>query len=152
MRNTSWRNLVISVFVVAWTLLFHYESIRFFYLNPLFHRNLPKTKFLFPPAGWIMFFNVGDNFANAEVYGVKDGVPQFLDPHLILTTRAIGYDNIHRGALTTVFSEELKSPFCRFLRRKFPTFDNFYVLAVYWPSLTKTPQRKLQKVLYQCQE
>src|SRR5438445_6704213 len=112
MQNTSWRNFVISVFVVVWTLLFHYESTRFFYLNPLFHKNLPQMKFLFPPAGWIMFFNVDDSFGNAEVYGVKDGLPQLLDPHQILTTRAIGYDNIHRGAMTTVFNTDIKDPFC----------------------------------------
>ena len=150
MRDKKWRNVIISVFVVVWTLLFHYESTRFFYLNPLFHRNLPKTKFLFPPAGWIMFFNVDDTYSCAEVYGVKDGIPQLIDPHQILATRPIGYDNIHRNALSIVLEPSIQVPFCRFMRRKFPYFDNFIVTLVYWPSVTQTPQRRLQKAMYQC--
>ena len=151
MRKKSWRNFLISFFVVVWTLIFHYESTRFFYLNPLFHRDLPKMKFLFPPAGWIMFFNVDESYSSAEIYGIKNGQPQLIDPHLILTMRPVGYDNIHRNALSSVLDPHLKQPFCRFLERKFPYFDNFVVTLIYWPSVTKTPLRRLQKVMYQCQ-
>ena len=151
MRNKLWRNSLISVFVIVWTVVFHYESTRSFFLNPLFGRDLPQMKFLFPPAGWIMFYNVDDTFSSAEVYGVKDGQPQLIDPHQILTTRSIGYDNVHRNALSTVLYPNLKGEFCRYLHRKFPYFDNFWVTLVYWPSVTKTPFRRLQKIMYQCE-
>ena len=150
MQNKSLRNLFISVFVVIWIGVFHYESIRYSYLNPLFGKNLPKIKFLFPPAGWIMFYNVDDTFSCAEVYGVKNGQPQLIDPHLILTTRPIGYDNIHRNALIVALDADLEEPFCRYMMRKFPYFDRFLVTVAYWPSVTKTPQRKLQRLIYQC--
>ncbi len=148
--NKAVRNSLISVFVIIWTLIFHYESIRHFYLNPFFGRNLPQLKFLFPPAGWIMFYNVNDSYSCAEVYGIKGGQVQLIDPHQILVTRAIGYDNIHRNALSTVLDYELKDYFCRFLERKFPYFDRYLVMLAYWPSVTKTPHRKLQRVAYQC--
>ncbi|MDO8580528.1 MAG: hypothetical protein Q7S13_03515, partial [Candidatus Omnitrophota bacterium] len=51
----SVRNIFISLFVIVWLGIFHYESTRAFFLEPLFHRPLYKFKFLFPPAGWIMF-------------------------------------------------------------------------------------------------
>ncbi len=48
----------ITVFVLCWSLVFHYESLRVNYLMPLTHHELPKTPLLFPPAGWIMFVNI----------------------------------------------------------------------------------------------
>ncbi|MBZ0167596.1 MAG: hypothetical protein K8I00_12390, partial [Candidatus Omnitrophica bacterium] len=50
--NPKIRNTYISIFVVLWLGLFQYESLRGFLLNEYFKLNLPKTKFLFPPAGW----------------------------------------------------------------------------------------------------
>ena len=113
--NITTRNTIISIFVVVWIVVFHYESTRHFYLEPFLKRPLPQMRFLFPPAGWIMFFNVGDNYGNTEVYGVKDGRTQLIDPHQILVTRAIGYDNINRNALSTVLSRDVANDFCAFL-------------------------------------
>ena len=144
------RNVIISSFVIVWLAVFHYESTRHFYLNPLFKRELPKVKFLFPPSGWIMFFNVGEGYSHAEVYGVKDGRMQIIDPHQILQTRAIGYDNIHRNALVAVLSRELAQPFCVYLHRKFTYFDRFLVTYVSYPSVIKNPFEKTQALLYEC--
>ena len=77
------------IFIILWLGIFHYESIRYTYLNPLFQRNFPKFKFLFPPAGWIMFYHIDDDFGYVEVYGVKRGESQLLDPHEIFRTRTI---------------------------------------------------------------
>ena len=144
------RHWFISLFVIVWTVVFHYESTRAFWLEPFFHRPLPKLKFLFPPAGWIMFYNVGDQFGFVEVYGFKDGQPELIDPHLILPTRPIGYDNIHRNALSAVLSQDIAPEFCRYLKRKFPYFDRFAVTYVQYPSLSKEPLKRLQQVMYVC--
>ncbi len=144
------RNKAISIFVILWLALFHYESARHFYLEPFFKRPLPKTKFLFPPAGWIMFFNVEDSYGYAEVYGIKNGQGQVIDPHDILQTRAIGYDNIHRNVLVSVLSQDVSRPFCSFLRRKFPYFESFAVTYVNYPSVTQRPFERLQTVMYEC--
>src|SRR4051812_49155854 len=106
------RKIIISIFVIIWLIVFNYESTRAFYLEPLLHRPLPKLKFLFPPAGWIMFFNIENSFGYAQVYGVKNGRSQAIDPHDILQTRPIGYDNIHRDALLEVLSADMIHPFC----------------------------------------
>lgn len=144
------RNTWISIFVILWTLLFHYESIRYFYLNPFFHRDLPKMKFLFPPAGWIMFYNVDETCGFAEVYGIKNHHPEKIDPHRILATKAILYDNIHRNVLSSVLYESARPVFCRFLNRKFPEYEEFVILAAYYPSVIKEPGRKLSRVQYTC--
>ncbi len=144
------RNIFISIFVIIWILVFNYESTRHFYLEPLFHRDLPKVKFLFPPAGWVMFFNVDDSYGLAEVYGVKDGNTQRIDPHQILQTRAIGYDNIYRNALSTVLSRSLAQPFCAYLHRKFTYFDSFLVTYVNYPSVSQRPFERLQALAYEC--
>ena len=144
------RNTFISIFVVLWLLVFNYESTRHFYLEPLFKRPLPKMKFLFPPAGWIMFFNVDNSYGYTEVYGVKDGRNQLIDPYQILQTRAIGYDNIHRNALVSVLSQDVAKPFCEFLHRKFPYFDSFLVTYANYPSVTERPFEKQQVLAYEC--
>ena len=151
MTTNSFRNFAITIFVIAWTILFHYESLRYFYLNPFLKRDLPQMKFLFPPAGWIMFFNVDDQFSYAEVYGVKDHQPQLIDPHLIFRTRPIGFDNIHRNVLSEVFVSYQRQPFCRYLKMKFPDFDHFLVTAVIYPSVAKAPLRRIVQVVYECQ-
>lgn len=144
------RNTLITVFVILWTVIFHYESTRYFYLNPLVGKNLPKLKFLFPPAGWIMFFNVDDAYGAAEIYGIKDRSPELIDPHRILETKAILYDNIHRNVLSGVLSSYYQRSFCRFLNRKFPEFDGFLAVATYYSSVTKNPSKKLSQVMYVC--
>lgn len=146
------RNTLISLFVILWTLLFHYESTRAFYLEPFFQKELPRMKFLFPPAGWIMFYKIEDEFSYPEIYGVSAEGMQFIDPHLILETRTIGFDNIHRNVLGIVFAEELRGQVCSFLERKFPEFDNFIVTGVLHPSVTKTPNLRIQKIIYHCGE
>jgi hypothetical protein len=110
------------------------------------------VKFLFPPAGWIMFFNVNDGYGYVEVYGLKNGQSQLIDPHQILQTRAIGYDNINRNALVTVLSREMVLPFCGFLRVKFPYFERFVVTYVNYPHLTQHSFERQQQVAYECKE
>ena len=144
------RNTFISVFVVMWTLVFHYESTRSYFLEPFFQTQLPQIKFLFPPAGWIMFYNVNETCGFTEVYGVKNGQPIFIDPHKIFETKAIGYDNIHRNVLSTVLMRPYHRHFCNFLKRKFPGFDEFLVTAVEYPSVVKAPKQKLYQVVYIC--
>ena len=144
------RNIFISIFVVIWILVFNYESTRHFYLEPWLRRDLPKVKFLFPPAGWIMFFNVDDSYGLVEVYGVKDGRTQMIDPHQVLPTRPIGYDNIHRNALSMVMSRNMAQPFCGYLHRKFSYFDSFLVTYVNYPSVSQRPFERLQTVAYEC--
>jgi len=152
MKNTSVRNIVITVFVILWTCVFHYESLRHFYLNPLFSQQLPKVKFLFPPAGWIMFFNVGEASGHVEVYGVKDEKPQLIDPHDIFRTRTIMFDNIHRNILSTVASRHQAKSFCRYLQYRFAYFDHFLVTVVYSPSIVDEPYKRFQEVRYECRE
>lgn len=150
--NIQLRNTLISIFVVVWLAVFYYESTCYYYLQPIFNHELPRMKFLFPPAGWIMFYNLGDNFGNVEVYGVKDGNPQLIDPHQILQTRAIGYDNINRNALLAVLSPSMSDSFCPFLKRKFPYFDKFLVTYVEYPHLTEQPLERTQTVVYECND
>lgn len=146
------RNKLISIFVVIWLAVFYYESTSYYYLQPLFKRELPRMKFLYPPAGWIMFYNIGDNFGYTEVLGIKNGVPQPIDPHQILQTRAIGYDNINRNALITVLTPGEPEPFCSFLQRKFPYFEKFVVTYVQYPHLTEQPFERTRSVVYTCGE
>lgn len=102
MRRSS--NVLITGFVIAWTLLFHYESLRANYLRPLLQRELPKFPLLFPPAGWIMFYEIDPAYGFADVYGLRGASRERIDPHAIFSTRAVGYDNIHRNVLVGVLS------------------------------------------------
>ena len=145
------RNTRISLFVIAWLLVFHYETFRLNYLSPLAGRELPKLKFLFPPAGWIMFFNVDQSYGTAEVYGNRGGEPFFIDPHQIFRTRFVGYDNIHRNVMVGVLSPSVGEQFCGYLHRKFPQYDGFAVAYAAYPDVTQTPPKKSYRVLYQCQ-
>ena len=144
------KKFFIICFVILWTIVFHYESTRHFFLEPLFKKSLPKVKFLFPPAGWIMFFNVSDSYGYAEVYGVKNGINYLIDPHQILLTRDIGYDNVHRNVLSEVLSVNAGKNFCEFLDRKFPYFENFLVVANEYPHVVTEPFFKLQQIMYKC--
>lgn len=97
-----------------------------------------------------MFYNLDDEFGYAEVYGVKNGIPQLIDPHAILQTRAIGYDNINRNVLSTVLAPGMAQTFCPFLERKFPYFDKFMVTYAVYPHLTQQPMERTQTVVYEC--
>lgn len=149
-RSKKTRDMLITLLVAFWLLLFHYESARHFYLTPIFGEKLYKTKFLFPPAGWIMFYEVGDTSGHREVYGIKDGKPQLIDPHDIFRTRTIGYDNIHRGILTSAAEPQSGQLFCRYLKYRFPYFDSFVVNLAYYPEMTAQPYKRYEKIEYQC--
>lgn len=148
--SATLRNKIITVFVIAWLALFHYESLRAGYLSPLFGRPLPKFKFLFPPAGWIMFYSVDETEVMAEVYGIKNSRPELIDPHRIFPNHWIGYDNIRRNVLSTVLDDFYADSFCRYLRRKFPEYDVFAVAAAIYPSNARYPGKKILRRVYGC--
>lgn len=144
------RNKIITIFVVFWLVIFNYESCRAMFLNPFFGHDLPKLKFLFPPAGWVMFYTVSDSYGYAEVFGVKDGRAQWIDPHDILTTRPILYDNVHRNALISVLDQQAKPAFCAYLKQKFPYFESFMVTYTNYPSVIKNRYEQQQALMYEC--
>ena len=144
------RTTRISLFVLAWIALFHYETLRLNYLSPLVGRELPKLKFLYPPAGWIMFFNVDRSYGYAEVFGSRQDHAELIDPHAIFTTRFVGYDNIHRNVLVSVLSQHSAAQFCQYLRRKFPHDDAFAVVYAAYPDLADRPDEVQRRIAYQC--
>ncbi len=145
------RKRAMSLFVIAWLLVFHYETVRYHYLSPLFHRELPKLPLLFPPAGWIMFFRVDETEGRAEVYGLQRGQPVLIDPHNIFTTRFVGYDNIRRNVLVSVLYREQARDFCRFLWRKFPEYEGFLVTYLEYPSVIEHPHQPRRALAYRCE-
>jgi len=145
------RSVGITYFVIIWTLMFQYESLRANYLSPLFHRPLPKLALLFPPAGWIMFYAIEPAYGFAEVYGIRDTVPVKLDPHQIFTTHAVGYENVHRNMLVGVLNPRQAPAFCRYLHWKFPAYRAFSVLYGVYPDLITSPNRVDYQVAYRCQ-
>ncbi len=150
MMSTKIRNIAISVFAAAWLILFNYESLRFNYLNPIAGRELPKFKFLFPPAGWIMFYQVDETEGTAEVYGIKGDRPEFIDPHRIFNNHWIGYDNIRRNVMVSVLYPFYAESFCRYLKRRFPEYDKFAVMQVLYPSNIQYPGRRIMRPFYEC--
>lgn len=144
------RNVLISIFVVVWLAVFHYESVRQFYLQPFFKEPLPKTKFLFPPAGWIMFYQVGDRYTAAEVFGVRKGLIVPIDAHDIIKTRFIGFDMVQRGVLSSMLDKRIKPGFCRYLQKNFPEFDRFIITAIEYPALTRSRYERYQGEVYSC--
>jgi len=144
------RNSLISVFAAAWLVLFNYESLRYNYLSPLVGFELPKFKFLFPPAGWIMFFQVDEVEGRAEVYGLKGERFEYIDPHRIFDIRWIGYDNIRRNVLISALHGFYASSFCLYLKRKFPEYDGFTIMQVIYPSNIKYPGKKIMRPAYEC--
>ena len=130
-------------------LLFHYESLRANYLNPLLqpllHRDLPKCPLLFPPSGWIMFFEVEPRYGFAEVYGFRQGRSTKLDPHAIFATRALGYDNIRRNVLVGVLSPSAIAapPQCVALRQRHPRAYGMMVLSGVCRDPAETPATTL---------
>jgi len=153
-KKEARRNGFISILVIIWLFIFHYESTRYFTHFKIFKLlddvKHPKIKFLFPPIGWIMFYKVSDSFGNVEVYGIKGTQHQLIDPHEIFRTRTIGYDNIHRGILGTAADIKNASKFCHFLRHRLPYFDNFVVMVKYHPSLTEEHYKIYKQIKYKC--
>ena len=156
------RNIGITLFVICWSLAYHYMSVKHFYLQPLVNRPLPRVPMLFPPAGWIMFYNVDDSFGEVRVYGIK-GVDlqaqgrdvymrgkeyHLIDPHAIFRTRTVFFDNIHRGLMHGAVGRQ--KPFCDFLEYRFPYYDAFEVRYIGYPSMTKEPYKRVEQVYYQC--
>ncbi len=144
------RSIAITCFVIAWIVLFQYETLRANYLSPLCHRPLPKLPCLYPPAGWIMFFRVDKSYGFAEVYGLRNAQPIKLNPHDIFETKAIGYDNIRRNVLVGVLDRQDGPAFCHYLKRKFPEYETFAVVYAQYPDLIDTPNRILRQVAYRC--
>ncbi len=147
----SRRNTIITCFVICWTLIFQYETLRARYLSPLVNHELPKLPLLFPPAGWIMFYNIDATYGFADVYGSRHGQSVKLDPHAILPTLAVGYDNIHRNVLVSVLNQYDAPAFCGYLHRKFPEYETFTVLYGEYPDLIRSPDRVVYRVAYRCQ-
>ena len=143
------RNRRISIFVIAWIAVFHYETLRATYLSPLVGHPLPKFPFLYPPAGWIMFFNVDASYGMAEVYGVRNGQRTLIDPHEIFRTRFVWYDNIRRNVLISVLSRAGAPRVCRFLHRKFPEYDGFLVVYAAYQNVV-TDSAPTRYVVYPC--
>lgn len=164
MRNFASRNFWISLFVIAWVGIFHYETLRLNYLSPLAlrfrsaptsaeeasRRELPKLKFLYPPAGWIMFFNVGRSYGFAEVYGLRHEHLTLIDPHEIFPTRFVWYDNTHRNVLVSVLSAHAAPGFCRYLHRKFPQYGAFAVAYAVYPDVVNGPDQIYRQLAYRC--
>lgn len=148
----KWRKIFITVFVILWCLAFHYESVRYFYLVPLFNRSLPKIKFLFPPAGWIMFYRIDAAYGHIRIFGFKDRQHYEIDPHEVFRVRTIGYDNIHRGIIGGAASERHRYAFCKQLTRRFKDFENFRIVYDYYPDFVTEPYKRYQQVLYNCRE
>ena len=154
LRRSRRPDIAISVFVLVWIGVFHYETLRLNYLSPLAGRELPKLKFLYPPAGWIMFFDVDRSYGFAEVYGWPKGQRQdraeLLDPHDIFRTRFVWYDNIRRNVLVGVLSERQAPQFCAFLHRKFPSYEQFAVVYAVYPDVVDRPGEVRRALAYRC--
>ncbi len=154
MISVKVRDGIITVFVIAWLILFYYESMRYNYLSPLAGRELPKFKFLFPPAGWIMFFQVDESEGRAEVYGIRESIHgrkvELIDPHRIFENHWIGYDNIRRNVLISVLHPSRADSFCHYLKRKFPQYERFAVTEAIYPSSIKYPEKKILQLAYAC--
>lgn len=150
MKNA--RNIAITIFVILWSLVFHYESIRHFYLNPLLGHALPKIKFLFPPAGWIMFYRVDESYGNIRVFGYKEGKNYEIDPHEIFRVRTIGFDNIHRGVIGSAASQRNSRAFCAHLNKRFDDFEDFRIIYEHYPHFVAEPNERYQQMLYNCAE
>ncbi len=144
------RHLFINLFVICWIILFQYETFRAHYFGPLFKRELPKFPLLYPPAGWIMFYQIDNSYGFAETYGIRGQTPIKLDPHRIFETKGIGYDNIRRNVLIEILYPSERPAFCRYLRRKFPDFDSFAIAYGQCPDIIRAPKNVMRQVVYQC--
>ena len=100
-----------------------------------------------------MFYEVGDSWSTAEVYGLRPGemTAERIDPHRIFTTRFVGFDNIHRNIMVNAISDHPIPQFCSYLKRKFPEYTKFGVVLAGYSTLTKeNPPKKRMRMLYEC--
>ena len=144
------RQRAISLFVAVWLCVFSYETLRAGYLSPWAQHPLPKLPFLFPPAGWIMFYSVDRHYGFAEVYGVRGNRAEPIEPHRIVRTRSLGYDNLRRNILVGVLSRDAAPSFCAHLRRRFPGYEGFVVAYAQYPDVVAKPDRIERHAMYQC--
>ncbi len=151
------RDCFINYFVVIWLFLFFYYNTRSFLLEPFLRgafRNptltLEGNKFLFPPAGPIMFYNVNSAFGHHRVLGIKNEEAFELDPHDIYLTRTFFYDNVHRGVLGEIGDLSNAPSFCYTMYRRMPEFDDFVVTLRVYPSLTTSRYVYREKLIYHC--
>ena len=98
-----------------------------------------------------MFFNVDCGYGFAEVYGLRSGQHEMIDPHKIFQTKAVGYDNIRRNVAVGVLSQEAVGPFCRYLKWKFPAYEAFTVVYAQYPDIVNTPDQISRHVAYRCE-
>jgi hypothetical protein len=160
--SKTFKNSLISLFVVLWLCVYHYMSLKQFYLEPWLKRPLPRVPMLFPPAGWIMFYQVDDQFGEVNVYGLEGAKlvgrgrqvslnytdKYLIDQHEIFRTRTILFDNIKRGLIHGAVARQ--QSFCAFLEYRFPHYDGFEIRYIYYPEMTKTPHKRFERVGYQC--
>ena len=99
-----------------------------------------------------MFYHVDSAYGHRRVFGMKDDQVFEIDPHEIFRVRTIGYDNIHRGVISSAASERNKRAFCQHLYKRFENFDNFRILFTYYPNFITDPHLRYQQVLYSCKE
>lgn len=97
-----------------------------------------------------MFFSVDEVEGRAEVYGIRNGKYELMDPHRIFENRWLGYDNIRRNVLVTVLNPYYAKSFCGYLTRKFPEYGKFAVAQAVYPSNIKYPGKKILEVAYTC--
>jgi len=156
------KNSCISAFVICWLLAYHYMSLKQFYLEPLLKKPLPRVPMLFPPAGWIMFYRVDDQFGEIQVYGIEGAkligrgrdmtvnysAKHLIDQHEIFRTRTVLFDNIKRGLIHGAVARQKQ--FCNFLEYRFPFYDGFEIRYIHYPSMTKSPEKRIDRVAYQC--
>jgi hypothetical protein len=144
------RDAAITVFVIAWLLVFVYETLRFGFLIPLVNRPLPKLPLLFPPAGWIMFFHIDRGYGFAEVYGARGEAVERIAPEAVFSTRTVGYDNFRRNILVGVVYREEAPAFCEYLRRRFPAYQEFAVVYAQHPDVVDRPDLVQRAISYRC--
>ena len=156
------RHALISLFVIFWLGVYHYMSLKHFYLEPWLKRPLPRVKMLFPPAGWIMFYQVDDQSAEVQVWGLQKvkltgsgsnislsyDAKFLIDPHDIFRTRTIFFDNIKRGLMFGAVARQ--KPFCDYLEKRFPEYDGYEVKYIIHPAMTEKPESKFERIAYQC--
>lgn len=97
-----------------------------------------------------MFYHIGTSAGFAEIHARDEHQTTVLDPHDILETKAIGYDNIHRNVLVGVLYKERASAFCRFLTYKFPQYQAFAVVYASYPNIITQPDRLERSLVYKC--
>jgi hypothetical protein len=147
---TRRRTAYITAFVIVWNAIFLYQTFRYNHIGPLLKTELPAIPLLFPPAGWIMFYQVDSRFGNAEVYGVRGQEVVAIDPHAIFSTRSVLYDNFHRNILIGVAYRERAPSFCAYLQRRFPGFERFAVVYAQYPDIVNQPDTVQRGIAYQC--